>query len=128
MLVALKQFLMGGSFYGPPTDPQPIQAALESATAERTAILARVWMPGEEAEREALLAEAEDRITRATRSLAAAKQKRLRAIPVEHWQAQRPRVRAALLRGRYVLQVPDGAPVPRKGSRARRADVLAASH
>lgn len=127
MLVALKQFTMAGLYYGPATDPTPIKASLAAAEQARASVLAKTWMPGEEAEREALLADADDRLGRAQHALSIAKLKRSTQITPEAWAAQRPRVRATLLRGRYVLQVPDGMKVPRKGSRARRAEVLAAA-
>jgi len=81
MVVALKQFTMAGAHYGPPTDKTPLLAAKTAGEEARAAILAKVWMPGEETERDTRLADCADRSGRANHSFQAAKLSRARHIP-----------------------------------------------
>ncbi|HEX9394957.1 MAG TPA: hypothetical protein VF923_09900 [Gemmatimonadales bacterium] len=123
----MKPFLMAGVYYGPRQDRTSFKEAVRIAREAQAELLASPVQRGLEAERSSREADAAERIARAEAALEVASIKRAPHVPPEAWQAQKPRLRALLLRGKFVLQTPDGVKVARRGSRARRADVLATS-
>lgn len=141
MLHVLRRFTLAGVHYGPRSSltvfrETVVQAKERVAKAEASLAdaQAKAGQPGrdEDTDERVLdaqyaLTEAKDRLERATAALAVERMPRSATVPSEVWTAQRPRVRAMLLRGKYVIQLEDGQTLGRRGSRQRRAEILAAT-